>query len=184
VAIIVFAYTKELLHLWGIDGETIVKVGFIIKILILGNLINGLTHIPYLMQLAHGWTSLAIRLNIGLTLVVIPTNLIIIPKFGIEGAAWVFVGHNLLYCALSAQFMYKNILKYEKWRWYWHDLIQPLGAGVILVGLIQFTIPHQENVLNQITLILITAFIVLVASSASASYIRPILIQIIKRVLC
>ena len=59
------------------------------SLLALGNLLNGLMHLPYYAQLAHGWTGLSIRINIVAVLIIVPAILWATPIYDAEGAAWV-----------------------------------------------------------------------------------------------
>jgi len=87
--------------------------------------------IPYQAQLAHGWTSLAIRINIVAVLTLVPAIFWATSRYGAEGAAWAWVSLNAGYVLIGIQFMYHKILQTEKWNWYKNDLIWPLGAAVI-----------------------------------------------------
>lgn len=74
--------------------------------------------IPYQTQLAHGWTSLTVRINIVAVAIIVPAILWATPRYGAEGAAWVWVALNTSYLLVGIHFMYRRILTREKWRWY------------------------------------------------------------------
>ncbi len=181
-ALVIIFFTKDLCDLWGIDGEVVNKVDPMIKLLVFGNLINGLTHIPYQMQLAHGWTSLTVRLMIGLTVVILPTIILIVPNYGIEGAGWIWLSLSTIYLIMSAEFMYKVILKHEKWRWYLNDVLFPLGAALLAVALVKYLLPPQEDKLSQISQIVISVIAAVLASFSSSIHIRPYILRFINRV--
>lgn len=51
------------------------------------------------------------------------------PRYGGEGAAWAWVGLNAGYLLIGVHFMYRRILRGEKWSWYFQDVVFPhLGA--------------------------------------------------------
>ncbi len=64
------------------------------------------------MQLAHGWTSLTVKMNI----VAVPAIFIVVPTYGAIGAAWVVL--NAGYVFVGVHFMYRKILVDEKWSWF------------------------------------------------------------------
>jgi O-antigen/teichoic acid export membrane protein len=172
-ALIIIFYTKNLCELWGLDVEVANKIEPIIILLVLGNLINSLSHTPYQIQLAHGWTNLALRLSIGLTVIILPALFIILPKYGIEGAGWLWICLTTTYIIISAQFMYNYILKNEKWHWYWNDIILPLGVSLLVIAMIKYLFPHVEDNISQIVQIIISGAAALLASLVSSSHIRP-----------
>jgi O-antigen/teichoic acid export membrane protein len=181
-ALIIIFYNKNLCELWGMDIEVAKKIEPIIVLLVLGNLINGLSHTPYQMQLAHGWTNLTLRLSIGSTVVILPTLLLVVPKYGIEGAGWTWIGLTTANLIISGQFMYKNILKYEKLRWYLNDVLLPLSASAVTIIMFNYLFPMNGDNLNQIVQIFISGIAAILASFLSASHIRPYYILLIKKI--
>lgn len=129
VVLVVFA--EQILHLWTQDQELARRTAALVSLLALGNFLNALMFIPYQAQLAHGWTSLAIRINIVAVLTLVPAIFWATSRYGAEGAAWAWVSLNAGYVLIGIQFMYHKILQTEKWNWYKNDLIWPLGAAVI-----------------------------------------------------
>ena len=135
-ALVVIVFADTLLVLWTNDPVLAQAAGPLLSILALGNLLNALMWIPYQAQLAHGWTSLTVSTNIVAVLFVIPAILIVTPRYGAAGAAWVWVGLNVGYILFSVQFMHRKILQEEKWRWYFQDVLIPLiPAAIALLGL-------------------------------------------------
>lgn len=144
VAIVIIVFSETLLQVWTQDLELAVKVAPLLSLLMLGNLLNGLMHIPYQAQLAHGWTGLAFRVNVVAVLVIMPAILWVTPRFGAEGAAWVWVSLNAGYVLIAVNLMHRRIMSEEKWRWYVHDVLAPLvPATLVLIGLKQLIGPMQ-----------------------------------------
>jgi len=98
--------------------------------------------IPYQAQLAYGWTSLSIRINIVAVIAIIPAILWVTPRYCAVGAAWVWVFLNMCYLLIGVHFMYRKLLKMEKLAWYKNSLIQPFGAAaataLILNNVVRF----------------------------------------------
>jgi len=135
IAIVLMVFTESLLHIWTNDPVLSAHISLLVTLLVLGNLLNGLMWVPYHMQLAYGWTSLSIKINLLAVLLLLPLLWLIVPRFGAIGAAWLWVGLNSVYIFIGVHLMYRKILQTEKWRWYFHDTFFPLitaGTAALL----------------------------------------------------
>jgi O-antigen/teichoic acid export membrane protein len=116
--------------------------GPILAALALGNVLNGLMHVPYQLQLAHGWTSFAIKLNVVAVVLLVPAILWVVPRYGAVGAAWVWIALNAGYLLAGIPLMHRRLLPTEKWHWYVRDIGRPtLGA----LGGLALTIAFKPN---------------------------------------
>ena len=155
--LVLVIYAETILQLWTQDGQLAERVAPLLRLLALGNLLHGLMGIPYYTQLAYGWTSLSIRINLVAIALVIPALLWITPRFGAEGAALVWVSLTAGYVVLGAHFMYRKILEDEKWAWYWRDVIKPLAAALAVIGLVKLAVPDPEAAGAQALLLLVVS---------------------------
>lgn len=171
-AIVMILYADTFLTLWTQDAELAAQVSLLLSFLMLGNLLNGLMWIPYYTQLAHGWTRLTVYVNIVAVLFIVPAIILVVPRYGAEGAALVWVVLNAGYCLISVQFMYRKIMTFEKWSWYREDLLAPLISAALSVGLIKFLWPNPQTVLAQLMVLGIASFAALATSGFSSKYIR------------
>lgn len=133
VAIVIIVFSETLLQVWTQDQELVVKVAPLLSLLVLGNFLNSLVHMPYQAQLAHGWTGLGVKVNAAAVLLIVPAILWVTPRFGAEGAAWVWVSLNAGYVLVAINLMYRRILREEKWRWYVQDVLAPLVPAALVV---------------------------------------------------
>jgi O-antigen/teichoic acid export membrane protein len=157
-AIIMIVFSETILQLWTHDAELAKRSATLLSLLALGNLLNGLMHIPYYMQLAHGWTSLTTRINIASVVILVPAIIWVTPRFGAEGAAWLWVILNAGYVLIGIHLMYRKIIKTERWRWYIYDIFYPLlgaSAGALLC---KWIFPVSDNPII-IFIVLVTSFI-------------------------
>lgn len=138
----------------------------------LGNLLNGLMWIPYQTQLAHGWTSLTVRINIVAVAVIVPAILWATPRYGAEGAAWVWLVLNTGYLLVGIHFMYGRILSAEKRRWYAQDLLLPLGAALLSAGTLALLWPAVPNNLADLMLLTLAAGMTLTAALLAGNHTR------------
>lgn len=178
-AIILILFGKGFLELWTNNPILAARTAPLLSLLILGNFLNGLMWVPYQTQLAYGWTSLAINVNIFAVAIIIPAILLVTPHFGAIGAAWVWIILNLGYLLIASQFMYRRILRAEKWRWYINDLLVPIGAasfGAILLWLCWPVINTPESLFLQLAL---ATLFTLVPATLAAGEVRPQFCQLL-----
>ena len=180
VAIVIILFAETFLRLWTQDLELTKKTANLLSVLMFGNLLNGLMIIPYHTQLAHGWTSLMIRINMIAIAIIIPTILWVTPRFGAEGAAWVWVSLNAGYVLIGIHFMYRRILVTEKWRWYVHDVFIPLLAGLAVASALSLLWSAEKNILNDMVLLILAASVTFTTMLLFASIPSKILYCIVK----
>jgi O-antigen/teichoic acid export membrane protein len=178
-AIVMILFAETFLRLWTQDSDLAARTAPLLSLLMLGNLLNGLMWIPYQTQLAHGWTSLTVKVNIVAVLVIVPAILWVTPRYGAEGAAWVWASLNLGYLLIAVQFMYRRILTAEKWRWYTQDVLAPLGAAAAAAVLLKLSWPHADTALTQLLLLALAVLLTSAASLLAAGLVRRQLQQII-----
>ena len=144
----------------------------VLRVLALGNLINGLMWIPYQTQLAAGWTSLATRINVVSIIFIVPAILWATPLYGAIGAAWVWVGLNAGYVLIGSHFMYRKMLKEEKWSWFLCDLFIPLAFATIVAGGLSQIMTPPLGRFNHLIWLLSVSVATLVGGALGASYVR------------
>jgi O-antigen/teichoic acid export membrane protein len=152
-AIVFILFGETFLRLWTQNAHLASRTAPVLSLLILGNLLNGLMWVPYQAQLAYGWTSLGVRVNLVSVAVIVPAILLVTPRYGAIGAAWVWVSLNMGYVLFAAQFMYRRILKREKWRWFILDLLAPLGSGLSVALLLKLSWPASNTLISQLLLL-------------------------------
>jgi O-antigen/teichoic acid export membrane protein len=180
VAIVIILFSETFLRLWTQDPELAQRIATLLSLLMLGNLLNGLMWIPYQTQLAYGWTSLTIRINIIAIAIIVPAILWVTPRFSSEGAAWVWVSLNAGYVLIGIHFMYQRILCNEKWSWYIKDVLIPLFPGIVVASVLSSLWSAEKNILNDIVLLTLAASSTFVVMLFSTSTTRQLLKQIVK----
>ena len=182
VAIVIIVFGEIFLRLWIQDPELAQRTKTLLSLLMLGNLLNGLTVFPNLTQLACGWTSLAIRTNIIAITMIVPAIFWVTPRFGAEGAAWIWVILNLGYVFIGIQFMYRRILGTEKWSWFIQDVCMPLFVGFAVASVLSLLWSAEKNTLNDTALLTLAASSTFIAMLFSTSTTRQLMEQIVKSI--
>lgn len=171
-ALMLIFFGENILLLWTGSDVLAQNVAPLLALLVLGTMLNGLVHIPYMLTLAYAWTGFAIRLNLVAVTLLVPAILLVTPKYGALGAASIWVILNVGYVLFGMHYLHKKLLKSEKRHWCLHDVIFPaLGAlgAVCLSWLIQ---PDSMTKVTQCAWLLGSGVAVLVASAISTQIFR------------
>jgi hypothetical protein len=113
-------------------------------------------HLPYALQLAHGWTKLSFYLNVIAVIVLVPAIYFATLHWGAVGAAGVWIVLNSAYLSVGVQLMHRRLIMKEKWHWYLNDVGKPLIAVLIIISLgrIGMSITHGDA-LHVVTLVIV-----------------------------
>lgn len=161
-ALVIAAFAKPALFIWTGDEVLSNEVSPILSVLVIGTLLNGFMNIPYMLQLAHGWTSYAIKVNLVAVAVIVPGILWAVPRYGTIGAAWVWLALNIGYVLIGIQFMYRRLLTEQKWRWYLDSISKPMAVGVSVTITMALILPESNSRLfNAILLLFVTSLVCL-----------------------
>jgi len=146
VAMLLALHGEGALFAWSGSLELATAAAPILAALAIGTFINGLMHMPYQLQLAHGWTSLILKTNVVAVALLVPAILWVVPRYGAVGAAWIWIALNTGYVLLNVGLMHRRILPSEKWDWYGQDVLMPaLGATATLLLLSGLRPPHLSD---------------------------------------
>jgi O-antigen/teichoic acid export membrane protein len=167
-------FAGGVVFMWSGNVGLAENTASILSVLVLGTFLNGLMYMPYQLQIAHGWTSLAIKTNAVAVIFLIPAIFWVVPRYGAVGAAWIWVTLNAGYALISIQFMHRRILPKEKWRWYFTDVLWPVG-GAIGVSLMAHPLQptSYQDRWHWFIFLLLTGLLALASSAALAARIRP-----------
>jgi O-antigen/teichoic acid export membrane protein len=127
-------FGKPLLTLWT-HNPAIAQSAFVAAGLIaLGTMFNGLMHVPYGVQLAKGWLSLAFWTNTIAVILIVPLTYYFGTRYGLSGAAIPWLLLNLGYVVVGAPLMYKKLLRNTKWDWYRTSVVYPILQAALLTA--------------------------------------------------
>lgn len=129
-ALLLIIYAENILRLWTGDQALALAIAPLLALLAAGTFLNSLMHMPYMLQLAHGWSSLAARINLVAVSVLVPAIFWVVPRYGAMGAAALWVLLNAGYVSIGIHAMHRRLIPEEKWRWYGQDLALP----VVIIG--------------------------------------------------
>lgn len=132
VAVVVALFPYEILLLWTRNAITAANAYRLVAILICAAALNGMIHLPNLLQLAYGWTRQIIFINLAAVVFFVPLVLYMTQAHGAIGGASAWLILNGVVVLATVHFMHLRVLRGEEWRWYSHDVFLPLAAAVII----------------------------------------------------
>ncbi|MBG9388883.1 lipopolysaccharide biosynthesis protein [Caenimonas aquaedulcis] len=139
--VVLALFSTEFVAWWTRNPELAARSGVLVSLLVVGNLLHGLMHLPYALQVAFGWTRLALVSNAIAVAVLVPTLYVAIGRWGAPGAAVVWIVLNLGYLCITVQLMHRRLLPREQRRWYVEDVAIPLLAVLAVAAPARAALP-------------------------------------------
>jgi O-antigen/teichoic acid export membrane protein len=130
-AVVIAVFPVSLLLLWTHNATVAAAAGPIASYLVIGTAVNGLMGVPYALQIARGWTSLSIKLNLALTLIAVPAIVLAVQHRGAIGASMVWPALMAIYMAVALPITHRALLPDLGIRWFLQDLAVPVGGAVL-----------------------------------------------------
>lgn len=179
VALLLIFFADGILFMWTGKVSLVEYVAPIVSIMALGTLLNGWMSMPYHLQLAHGWTSLSLKINLVAVCFLGTATWYVVPIYGAKGAAWIWVILNSGYMTIGIYLMHRRLIPNEKWNWYIFDLGLPVGGLVSFVYLASWFKPQQlnDNRLHWFCFLLVVGVLSVLITGMLAQRIRKEIVQ-------
>ncbi len=147
--IVLSVLAQPLLKLWTNNDALAAEVAPLVTLLAVGYMFNGIMSVPYHLQLAHGWTTLTVKINFFAAVTLTIALFYFVPSYGAIAGAGIWCVLNLGYVIVGIWLMHRRLLPEEKWTWYIKDTFLPL-AGMLIscVWLAQFLPGGGSRVAN------------------------------------
>jgi O-antigen/teichoic acid export membrane protein len=171
-AAILILFARPLLDIWTGNFHLAAAAAPILSLLALGSLLHCFMYMPYMLQLAAGWSGLALRMNVLAVLIVIPVLLLIVPRVGMIGAASTWVVLNGAALGLTIHIMHRRLLPGEMGAWYVYDLLLPAGASFIIAGLCRLVFPTTMSFPVRLVVLVIVCAVTLIAGLLASPLVR------------
>jgi len=147
VAVVTVVFSNQLFTLW-IRNEAVARAaGPIASLLVVGTALNGLMSIPFALQLARGWTSLTVKINVVLTLVACPAVFLAAQRYGTVGAAWVWPVLMALYMAMALPATHRALLPGLGAQWFLRDVMIPVSFAALAAHISGAFLPSPKNMM-------------------------------------
>jgi len=172
VAMVLIVFSREVLFLWTGDVQLADKVALPMSILVAGSALNGLMNIPFALQLADGWTRLALGLNAASLLLGAPFCLWAVDQYGTVGAALLWLLANLASVSIGIPLMHRRLLRSEMAKWYLRDNLPSILAALVTALIAATVLPPVSRSLGSVSWLLIASGATLLASAMASRNIR------------
>lgn len=177
VAAVLIIFGRDVLYLWTGDATTAARLALPMSILVAGTALNGWMNLPYALQLAHGWTRLAVGTNLVALALSIPFCILAVAHHGIVGAACLWLTINVFFVAVGIPLMHRRLLRGEMARWYGADLLPPAITAVAVALLAHGLLPPlSRNMVGMLQLALVSS-IALLSAALTAPLVRNLVLQ-------
>ena len=133
VAALLVAFPTTILFAWSNNARLATVAAPTLALLTIGNFINGIMQVPLQLQLAYGWTRLVLTVNISGVLILLPTLLWAVPRYGPIAAAAIWTALNVSNLLIQLPLMHRRLLPSEQWQWYRDDICRPLAGALSVV---------------------------------------------------
>jgi O-antigen/teichoic acid export membrane protein len=145
-ALIFFA--PLILELWTRSPQVAQNASAPLSLLVFGTLMNGMMHLPYQLQLAIGKPEIMFVVNICFVLILVPAIFVVVPYWGMAGAASIWAVLNTFYYIGISRITHHYVLRKEYLSWLIYDTFIPIMLSFAImfgVWLISFT--HEGKII-------------------------------------
>jgi O-antigen/teichoic acid export membrane protein len=171
LALVMAFFSEDLLRLWISDPVVVSHVYLLVSLLVVGNALNSLLTLPYMMQLAYGWTTLGFYLHVIDMFLLVPAFYFSIVNWGTVGAAATWVAFNCGHF-IAVRVMYSRLLINEMQRWYVNDVGILIAVVLLVTGLGRVAMPDDFSEMQKIMLMVVVFSISILSVAFSAELIR------------
>jgi O-antigen/teichoic acid export membrane protein len=180
-AVVISLFSREILFLWTRSQVAAEQASLVLSLLVIGGALNGLMNMPFALQLANGWTSLAVYGNAISVAVMVPIIILLTQHFGAPGAAIAGIILYGGYLLFALPITHRRLLPGETRRWYLEDVGYPLLAVAAIAGAGRWLIHGQMSVpVTGVVLIAVYAA-ALTAAALAASLVRAKIMDLANR---
>ncbi|NCB38062.1 MAG: polysaccharide biosynthesis protein [Erysipelotrichia bacterium] len=169
---VLFFFGEIIIGLWTGNEELGRQTAALTKILTIGTMLNSFMNMPYLLQLSNGITHYAAAVNFVSAIILIPAILIITPKYGAIGAAFIWPILNSFYVFIFSPFIFKTIYPTERYKWYAEDLFKPFVVAFLITLSFWLFKPVFTGKFYNGLFILTSGFAALIGSVFAADILR------------
>jgi O-antigen/teichoic acid export membrane protein len=134
IAAILASFPFEILVFWTRNTEAALIAAPVARLLTIGTAVNGLMVLPYVLQLAHGWTSIGLRMNILLVITMVPAVWLLASNYGLVGGASGYLGAMFMYLAMGVPLTHRRLLRGAVRKWFTEDVGLTFGVVLLVVG--------------------------------------------------
>lgn len=176
-------FPERILLAWSGAPEISAEGSVPLALLAIGTLLNAMMQLPYLLQLAAGWTSLSLKLNLTAVCVIPPLVTMLAASHGAAGAATGWVTLNLFYLTFGVPLMHRRLLHGMAVRWILVDTLLPaLAAGIVIGGIATIDWAHTLSPLRTMMLVGLSILLGTAAALLAAPMVRSAALELFSKI--
>jgi hypothetical protein len=137
----------------------------------IGTVLNAFMHVPHVVQLAFGWTSLGAWANAIAVVIMAPATVALSRTWGGVGAALAWIALNLGMLSFAMTRMHRRVLRGELAHWY-ARLLPPALAVALVAGAMRLAMPEGLAAPARLAWLVAAAGLSAGAALAAASTVR------------
>jgi len=139
IAVIPFGLTlaffaPEAVLAWTRSPVLVANTASLVRLLAIGNLCLALTIVPYALQLASGWTSLALWSNLVAACLLVPLMAVLATAYGSLGGGMAWLILNGSYLFVTVVVMHRKLLPGHLRQWAITDIGQTIVGVALVLG--------------------------------------------------
>jgi O-antigen/teichoic acid export membrane protein len=182
-AMVLIFFGDVILSVWSSDPNLVKNTAPLLSILAIGTCLNGFMRIPYLAQLAYGWTSLALYQNVVAAVVIVPLMVLLTGAYQGIGACYAWAVLNAGYVIISIHIMHRRILTCAMRDWYVYDIGSPTLAALCVTLVAGVVMPTGLPVTGLVFYVVTAAGLSFLAAILCAEFTRAMLFKTVALVL-
>jgi O-antigen/teichoic acid export membrane protein len=167
VAAVLALFPFEILLLWTRNLAVASNAAPIARVLAIATALNGLMILPYTLQLAYGWTSIGLRMNLFLLLTLVPATWILATRYGAMGGAFAYLAFMCIYMVVAVPLTHRRLLRGGAGQWC-AGLGMSSAAVLVVAGLGRAFITNLTPALTALSLL-----VVLIAATVAGAFAAP-----------
>lgn len=138
-------FSSDCIFVWTGSAITAQRAGFVAAILLLGQLLQAITIVPYYLALAHGDVRLNLQIGIFSVVLITPLLIFLVMSHGIVGAGFSWLLMNICTLPPYMYFLHRRFLPGELLRWCKRGVGRPLFASLPCILVARWLVPHTDS---------------------------------------
>ena len=168
--LVIAMFSHPVLEIWTGNPSVASGANVILSLLVIGAIFAALAGVPYIAQLAVGWTAPSLLTNIGATIVVVPLTYTLASRCGAIGAAFGWAALNLVMLVVLVHALHRRVLRGSLAQRYTRNVMLPLftASGIVIMLRVSSELVPINGTLFELACMLMTYAVAVGAAMLSA----------------
>ncbi len=171
-ALVLAFFSEQVLLAWTGNPKLSEEIALVLSLYAIGNCILTLRAFTYYIQFAKGDLKLHLIGSIINILFIVPTLILATLKYGVLGAAYTWLGTNIIFFLLWVPIIHKRLVKGLHINWLLNDIIPIAMLSLTSCWVVDRLINWSENRFQLVMEITVVSVIILLISACGSSFLR------------